>query len=57
MITEDKTCAFFRRQWWDTAKAHLSDSERLTLYEAVFAFQFDGEVFNGDAAADGGDVV
>lgn len=44
MITEDKTCAFFRRQWWDTAKAHLSDSERLTLYEAVFAFQFDGEI-------------
>lgn len=44
MITENKTCAFFRRQWWDTAKAHLNDSERLTLYEAVFAFQFDGEV-------------
>ena len=44
MITEDKTCAFFRRQWWETAKAHLNDSERLTLYESVFAFQFDGEV-------------
>lgn len=44
MITEDKTCAFFRRQWWDTAKAHLNDSERLTLYESVFSFQFDGEV-------------
>ena len=44
MITEDKTCAFFRRQWWETAKAHLSDSERLRLYEAVFSFQFDGEV-------------
>lgn len=44
MITGDKTCAFFRRQWWDTAKAHLNDSERLTLYESVFSFQFDGEV-------------
>lgn len=41
MITEDKTCAFFRHTWWQTAKAHLNDSERLTLYETVFAYQFD----------------
>lgn len=42
MTNEDKTCAFFRHTWWKTAKTHLSDSERLTLYEAVFSYQFDG---------------
>lgn len=42
MIDEkDKICAFFRRSWWETARKHLNDSERLTLYETVFAYQFE----------------
>lgn len=41
----DKVCAFFRRSWWETARTHLSDSERLALYEAVFSYSFE------DAAA------
>lgn len=41
MFYEEKICAFFRKTWWETAKQHLSDSERLALYEAVFSFQFE----------------
>lgn len=44
MIDEkDKICAFFRRAWWETARNHLNENERLQLYEAVFSFQFTGE--------------
>lgn len=41
IASDDKTCAFFRRSWWQTAKAHLSDTERLALYETVFAYSFE----------------
>lgn len=41
---DDKACAFIRRIWWETARQHLSDSERLCLYETILARQFGGDM-------------
>lgn len=41
MRSEDKQCAFVRWTWYETAKTHLNDEERLTLYETIFAYQFE----------------
>lgn len=41
-MTDDKQCAFIRRAWYDSARQHLNDTERLKLYETICAFQFDG---------------
>ena len=39
-----KMCALMRQTWFESARAHLTDMERLTFYEACFAYEFTGEV-------------
>ena len=41
--SEDKLCAFIRWSWYDTARNHLNDQERLRLYETILAYQFADE--------------
>lgn len=38
---EEKLCAFVRRSWFESARQHLNDVERLQLYESIFAYQFE----------------
>lgn len=37
-----KICAMMRQTWYETAKAHLNDAERLMYYEACFNYEFTG---------------
>lgn len=37
---ENKICALFRQSWYEVAKKHLNDAERLQLYEAAFCYEF-----------------
>lgn len=46
---EEKLCAFVRRSWFESARQHLNDAERLQLYESIFAYQFE-EVEPSDLA-------
>lgn len=39
-----KYCALMRQTWFESAKRHLTDLERLAFYEACFLFEFTGEV-------------
>lgn len=41
--SDDKLCAFIRWSWYDTARNHLNDQERLRLYETILAYQFADE--------------
>lgn len=35
-------CALIRQPWYDSAKRHLTDMERLAFYEACFEYEFSG---------------
>lgn len=39
-----KMCALIRQTWYESARDHLTDLERLTFYEACFNFEFAGEI-------------
>lgn len=39
-----KYCALMRQTWFESAKRHLTDMERLAFYEACFVYEFTGEV-------------
>lgn len=39
-----KYCALMRQTWFESAKRHLTDLERLAFYEACFLYEFTGEV-------------
>lgn len=41
---ENKTCAFIRQTWYETAKKHLSEAERLGFYEMICNYFFYNEV-------------
>ena len=37
-------CALIRQTWYESARDHLTDLERLSFYEACFNFEFTGEI-------------
>lgn len=39
-----KYCALIRQTWYETAKKHMTDLERLAFYEACFVYEFTGEL-------------
>lgn len=39
-----KYCALIRQTWFETAKKHMTDLERLAFYEACFVYEFTGEL-------------
>lgn len=39
-----KLCALMRQTWYESAKKHLTDLERLAFYEACFLYEFTGEL-------------
>lgn len=39
-----KMCALIRQTWFESAKKHLTDMERLAFYEACFTYEFTGEL-------------
>lgn len=39
-----KYCALMRETWFDSARKHMSDLERLAFYEVCFTYEFTGEV-------------
>lgn len=39
-----KYCALMRQTWFESAKRHLTDLERLAFYEACFIYEFTGEI-------------
>lgn len=39
-----KYCALFRETWFDSARKHMTDLERLAFYECCFSYEFTGEV-------------
>lgn len=39
-----KYCALIRQTWFESAKRHLTDLERLAFYEACFTYEFTGEI-------------
>ena len=39
-----KMCALIRQTWYESARDHLTDLERLSFYEACFNFEFTGEI-------------
>lgn len=43
MNNTSNECAFIRRAWYDTAKQHLNDNERLILYETILDYQFEND--------------
>lgn len=37
-----KLCAFIRQSWYDAARQHLTDEQRLQFYETCFEYEFAG---------------
>ena len=39
-----KYCALMRQTWFESARKHMSDLERLAFYEVCFEYEFTGEI-------------
>lgn len=44
MSMATKLCALMRQTWFESARKHLTDMERLAFYEACFTYEFTGEL-------------